>query len=81
MRPSGRGSSAVPGAARGEAQGLPGAAFHPGQCGKVRRERPAGPGIVITKTECLGSRAASPADGTIHQAASRNLQNAGLAGS
>ena len=40
-----------------------------GWCGKVRRERPADPGIVITKTERLGRRAASPADRTIHQAA------------
>lgn len=32
------------------------------RCGKVRRERQADPGIVITKTERLGRRAASPAD-------------------
>lgn len=34
----------------------------PFRCGKVRRERQADPGIVITKTERLGRRAASPAD-------------------
>lgn len=68
MRILRRGPSAVPVGVPESAPMSRGIA-RPCRCGKVRRERPADPGIVITKTERLGRRAASPADRSIHQAA------------